>query len=122
MNELLLTKSKVVTPNSLLGLKTPCFLKTSATIATVEFTGFEITNILAFGQYLAQFSAIFEIIPPFKLNKSSLVIPGFLGTPAGMITKSALDKAPSNPFSSARYPATLAPVSMWFKSAEIPGV
>ena len=33
--------SSVVTPNRRLGSYTPAFLKTSATIGTVEFTGFE---------------------------------------------------------------------------------
>jgi len=44
-------------------------------------------------------------IPALMLNRSSRVIPGFLGTPAGMITTSDPSSAFPNSFSSA-YPTT----------------
>ena len=37
----------------LLGLKTLCFLNTSTTMGTVEFTGLEMTRTNAFGQVFA---------------------------------------------------------------------
>ncbi len=46
------TTSRVVTPNSRLGSKTPAFLKTSATMGTVEFTGFEMISMWALGALL----------------------------------------------------------------------
>lgn len=47
----------------LLGSKTPCFLKTSATIGTVEFTGFEMTSTYAFGAVVAMPVARSRTIP-----------------------------------------------------------
>lgn len=64
------TTSRVVTPKSLganksqvvenrnriayfLGSKTPCFLKTSATMGTVELTGLEMTSTKALGAVVA---------------------------------------------------------------------
>ena len=44
-----LTTSKVVTPNNLLGSKTPCFFKTSAKMGTVELTGLEMMRTMAEG-------------------------------------------------------------------------
>jgi len=38
---------------NLLGLKTPCFLNTSATMGTVELTGLEMTRTNAFGAAVA---------------------------------------------------------------------
>ena len=49
----------------------------------------------AFGQYLATLWTKSLTIPALILNKSSLVIPGFCGIPAGMITKSHPVKASS---------------------------
>ncbi|WVZ23082.1 hypothetical protein V8G54_001626 [Vigna mungo] len=83
-----LTTSRAVTPRSRFGSYVPALLKTSAAIATVEFTGLLIKLTIALGQDLAIPSLRVFTIPAFILNKSSLVIPGFLGTPAGMITKS----------------------------------
>ena len=39
--------------NYLLGLNTPCFLKTSTTMGTVELTGFEMTSTKALGAAVA---------------------------------------------------------------------
>lgn len=50
------------------------------------------------------------------------VMPGFRGTPAGMMTMSAPVKAFFKPSSVLRYPLTLAGVEMWERSAATPGV
>jgi len=42
-----------VSRSYLLGSKTPCFLKTSATMGTVELTGLEITRTKALGAVVA---------------------------------------------------------------------
>ncbi|KAH3659902.1 hypothetical protein OGATHE_005947 [Ogataea polymorpha] len=110
-----LTESSVVTPNNLRGLKIPFFLKTSANTGTVELTGFEITSTVASGQVSAMPVASSEQIPALILNKSSLVIPGFLGTPAGMMTKFESLRAWESPVllsSDFRWYETLVSVSM----------
>ena len=48
--------------------------------------------------------------------------PGFLGTPAGMITRSAPVKAFLRPSSGGRYPSTFDWVLMWERSEATPGV
>ena len=58
----------------------------SAKMGTVEFTGLEMIKNMAEGQYFAQASASPETMPALVLKRSSRVIPGFLGTPAGMTT------------------------------------
>ena len=81
--------SRVVTPKiRLLAPVTPAALYTSLQMGTVELTGLEIMFRMALGQISAHFSARPLTIPALILNRSSLVMPGFLGTPAGMITKS----------------------------------
>ena len=85
---LALTTSSIVTPKSRFGSKVPAFLKTSAAIGTVELTGLLITLTIAFGQHLTIPSQSVLTIPALMLNRSSLVIPGLRGTPAGMITRS----------------------------------
>ena len=82
-----------MTPNNLRGLKTPNFFNTSAAIGTVALTGFEIIKIAAVGATLAMLATKSLIMEALMLNKSALVIPGFLGTPAGIITKSVPCKA-----------------------------
>mmetsp|Transcript_111981 Transcript_111981/g.219512 ORF Transcript_111981/g.219512 Transcript_111981/m.219512 type:complete len:213 (-) Transcript_111981:130-768(-) len=115
------TTSKVVTPNNFLGLYTPCFFKVSAKIGTVEFTGLLITRNIASGQEVAQASARPITIPALVLNRSSLVIPGFLGTPAGMTT--TLHPVRALLISSMpTCPLTLAGVQQWEISAATPGV
>ena len=47
------TTSRVVTPKRRFGLNTPAFLRVSATIGTVEFTGFEIMRRWASGAEVA---------------------------------------------------------------------
>jgi hypothetical protein len=55
-------------------------------MGTVELTGFEMMHIRAVGQNLAQAFAKSRTIEAFVLKRSSRVIPGFLGTPAGITT------------------------------------
>lgn len=62
------------------------FFKTSDAIGTHELTGFVMIPTNAFGQLREIAAAISRTIPAFVLNRSSRVMPGFLGTPAGMIT------------------------------------
>jgi len=57
--------------------------------------------------------------PALVLNRSSRVIPGLRGTPAGMTTTSQPVNASSN--CSAPYPDTFTPVGMWLRSAATPG-
>mmetsp|Transcript_1317 Transcript_1317/g.2940 ORF Transcript_1317/g.2940 Transcript_1317/m.2940 type:complete len:233 (-) Transcript_1317:159-857(-) len=78
--------SNVVTPINRFGLYTPCFLSTSAQMGTMEFTGLEMMSIMASGQFFAQAAASPALIDALILNRSSLVIPGFRGTPAGTTT------------------------------------
>ena len=92
-------------------------LKTSAAMGTVELTGFDMMFTMALGQYFAQPSArVFTMpgrpalvshmvgtcttrpelthgSPALMLKRSSLLMPGFRGTPAGMMTKWAPCKA-----------------------------
>mmetsp|Transcript_36749 Transcript_36749/g.55476 ORF Transcript_36749/g.55476 Transcript_36749/m.55476 type:complete len:222 (+) Transcript_36749:579-1244(+) len=112
--------SRVVTPNNLLGSKTPAAFKTSAAMGTVEFTGLEMMRMQALGQALAQPATKFFTILALMLNKSSRVMPGLRGTPAGITTTSQ----PSRAFvrSSPVYPVVLAPVAMCERSAATPGV
>lgn len=49
-NRLARVQSRVVIPKSRRGSKTEFFLKTSATIGTVELTGLAMTPMLAFGE------------------------------------------------------------------------
>uniref|UniRef100_A0A2P2LTY8 Malate dehydrogenase n=1 Tax=Rhizophora mucronata TaxID=61149 RepID=A0A2P2LTY8_RHIMU len=75
----------------------------------------------AFGQNFAIASQRPLTIPALMLKRSSRVIPGFLGTPAGMITTSDPSKAlPS--CSSPMYPTTSDLVLIWLTSAATPGV
>mmetsp|Transcript_5516 Transcript_5516/g.6408 ORF Transcript_5516/g.6408 Transcript_5516/m.6408 type:complete len:200 (-) Transcript_5516:186-785(-) len=83
-----LTISKVETPNSRLGSNTPFFFNTSAAIGTVELTGLEMMQIMHFGQASAIPSIRPETIPALILNKSSRVMPGLRGTPAGITATS----------------------------------
>lgn len=62
------------------------FFNVSAAIGTHELTGFVIIPTNAFGQLRAIASASVRTTPAFVLKRSSRVIPGLRGTPAGMIT------------------------------------
>jgi hypothetical protein len=104
-----------------LGSKTPFFLSTSATIGTVELTGFEMTKTNALGQWAAIPTAISRTIEALMLKRSSRVIPGFLGTPAGMTTMCASLSAFSSPPSAGKYPFTTEGVLMCEISAATPG-
>mmetsp|Transcript_1751 Transcript_1751/g.3175 ORF Transcript_1751/g.3175 Transcript_1751/m.3175 type:complete len:204 (-) Transcript_1751:225-836(-) len=122
--------SNVVTPTSFLGLYTPAFLSTSAAMGTVELTGLLMTAIMASGQNSAHPSTRVFTILAFVLNKSSLVIPGLRGTPAGMTTTSAPVKASFKPpldvsgqdTGAGNEPVVEDLVGMWDKSAATPGV
>lgn len=61
-------------------------LRTSEAIGTHEFTGLVIIARKAFGQLLETANAISRITPALVLKRSSRVIPGLRGTPAGIIT------------------------------------
>lgn len=63
-------------------------MRTSAAIGTVELTGFEMIPINALGQDWAQALIKSLTIDALVLNKSSRVMPGLRGTPAGMMTTS----------------------------------
>lgn len=122
------TTSSVVTPKMRFWSYTPCFLKTSATIGTMELTGFEMTAIRARGQCSAQAVASECTMPALMPKRSSRDIPGynkslrtFRGTPAGMTTTAA----PISAFLSCSGPmcaVTRAGVLTWERSAATPGV
>ena len=59
---------------------------TSEAMGTVELTGLLIMHSMASGQTLEAASERDMAIPALMLNRSSRVMPGFLGTPAGIIT------------------------------------
>lgn len=89
MKALARTTSKVETPKTRFGSKTPAAARTSLAIGTVELTGLEIIPIRALGQALAQAAAKSRTIEALVLKRSSRVMPGLRGTPAGMMTTSA---------------------------------
>lgn len=64
-------------------------MSTSAAIGTVEFTGLEIMPMRAFGHAMEQALAKSRTIEALVLKRSSRVMPGLRGTPAGMMTTSA---------------------------------
>jgi len=68
-------------------------------MGTVLFTGLEMIAKTASGQNSAQASTKFLTIPALVLNRSSRVIPGFRGTPAGITTTDASFRAVSIPVS-----------------------
>ena len=84
------------------GSKTPFFLSTSATIGTVELTGLEMTRTKALGACAAIPTAMSRTIEALMLNKSSRVMPGLRGTPAGMTMMSEPFSAFSRPPSAGR--------------------
>ena len=66
-------------------------------VLQVELTGLDITLRMASGQCLAQFDTRSRTMPALILKRSSRVMPGLRGTPAGMMTTSAsLRAAPSS--------------------------
>lgn len=54
----------------------------------MKLTGFDIIPMRAFGEFLPTAWTKSRTIEALVLNKSSLVIPGLRGTPAGMMTTS----------------------------------
>lgn len=62
------------------------FFKTSAAIGMVELTGLVMMPMNALGHTLAQAVTKSLTMLAFVLNKSSLVMPGLRGRPAGIIT------------------------------------
>lgn len=74
-NVLALTISRVVTPKTLLGLYTPCFLKTSDVIGMVELTGFEMRQIMATGQCWSQAAVRLAMTVALMLSRSSCFMP-----------------------------------------------
>mmetsp|Transcript_1212 Transcript_1212/g.2609 ORF Transcript_1212/g.2609 Transcript_1212/m.2609 type:complete len:302 (+) Transcript_1212:103-1008(+) len=81
------TTSKVVTPNRREGSYVPAALNTSAAIGTVELTGLEMMATQAWGQWRAIPSHRVRTMPALMLKRSSRVMPGLRGTPAGMTTR-----------------------------------
>ncbi|ANB15276.1 hypothetical protein AWJ20_2902 [Sugiyamaella lignohabitans] len=81
-------------------------------MGTVELTGLEIIRTKALGAYLATPSMMSRTMPALILKRSSLVIPGLRGIPAGMTTMSAPVKAPLRPSSLGRNPLTGPAVEM----------
>lgn len=73
------TTSKLVTPKRRFGSKTPAFLRTSAAMGTVEFTGLEIMRTNAFGQTSATPLISVSTMPALTLKRSSRVMPGLPG-------------------------------------------
>ena len=92
-NVLARTTSSVVTPSSFFGSYTPAALSTSAAIGTVELTGLEIMLTTALGACAATATARACTMPALMLNRSSRVMPGLRGTPAGIMTRSAPERA-----------------------------
>merc|ERR1719500_2005953 len=76
---------------------------------------------MALGQTLAAAAAMVATMEALVLNRSSLVMPGLRGTPAGITTISAPTRLASN-WSAPTNPVVVALVSMWDKSAATPGV
>mmetsp|Transcript_13014 Transcript_13014/g.33529 ORF Transcript_13014/g.33529 Transcript_13014/m.33529 type:complete len:318 (+) Transcript_13014:249-1202(+) len=112
--------SRVVTPKSFLGLYTPFDFSTSAAIGTVELTGLEMIRMAALGQASAQPATKFFTMPALMLNRSSRVMPGLRGTPAGITTTSQPSRALVS--SSPVKPVHEELVAMWERSAATPGV
>ena len=81
--------SSVVTPITFLGSYAPAFFSTSAAMGTVELTGLEMMLSTALGACLATAAARAATMPALMENRSSRVMPGLRGTPAGMTTRSA---------------------------------
>mmetsp|Transcript_45416 Transcript_45416/g.90921 ORF Transcript_45416/g.90921 Transcript_45416/m.90921 type:complete len:222 (-) Transcript_45416:279-944(-) len=86
MKVLARTTSRVVTPKSFFGSYTPRAFSTSEAMGTVELTGFEMMSRHAFGHAWAAASTRFLTIPALVLKRSSRVMPGLRGTPAGITT------------------------------------
>ena len=113
--------SSIDTPKTRFGEYTLCFLRISAAMGTVEFTGFEIMQTIASGHALATAVVRSATMVAFMLNKSSRVMPGLRGTPAGITTIWA-PFSESSSWSAPTKALTLHLVSMWLRSAPTPFV
>lgn len=82
------------------------FIIISQAIGTTEFTGLVMIPMIALGHVLAQASINSATIEALMSNKSSRVIPGLRGLPAGMTTT-------STPASSSKI------ISYYFKSTKV---
>ncbi|EPY32646.1 malate dehydrogenase [Strigomonas culicis] len=113
------TRSSVVTPKSLRGSYAPAFFSASAATGTVLLTGLLMTPMIALGEFLP--TALARVCTMFALvlKRSSRVMPGLRGTPAGMSTRSTPVTASAS--CSAPKPTTLEEVEMWERSAATPG-
>lgn len=65
------------------------FFMTSVAIGTMELTGLVMMAKIALGLFLAMEMARSRTIDAFTLKRSSRVMPGLRGTPAGTTTRSA---------------------------------
>jgi hypothetical protein len=99
----------------------PSFLSTSAVMGTVELTGLAMMSTCAAGQTVPTACASSATMDALVLNRSSRVMPGLRGTPAGMTTTSAPSSALCR-LSLPLKPVTLARVLMCDRSAATPGV
>jgi len=111
--------SRCVTPISFFGSYTPRVFKTSAAIGTVELTGLEMTRSIAAGACVATAAVRSRTMPALTLKRSSRVIPGFRGTPAGIRTTSAPWSAAPSCVSPTK-PSTRAALSTCETSAATP--
>ena len=68
-------------------------MSASAAIGTVELTGLEMMAVMAPGQVLATPSVSAFTMEALVLKRSSRVMPGLRGTPAGMTTTSQPSRA-----------------------------
>ena len=82
-------------------------------MGTVELTGLEMMRTKALGQCWAMAWARSRTIPALMLKRSSRVIPGLRGTPAGMTTRSQPTRAAlrPSPSSDLTWPVVMAGVS-----------
>mmetsp|Transcript_16189 Transcript_16189/g.29160 ORF Transcript_16189/g.29160 Transcript_16189/m.29160 type:complete len:296 (-) Transcript_16189:433-1320(-) len=87
------TTSRVVTPKTRPSLARPALRNTSTAMGTVEFTGLEMMATQAVGQCTAMASQRPWTIPALMLKRSSRVMPGLRGTPAGITTRSTPERA-----------------------------
>ena len=99
----------------------PSRFRISAVMGTVELTGLAMMSTCASGHTVPTACASSATMDAFVLNRSSRVIPGLRGTPAGMTTTSAPSSALCR-FSLPLKPVVLARVLMCDRSAATPGV
>merc|ERR1719384_997290 len=90
-------------------------------MGTVELTGLEMMANMALGQTLAAAVQMSATMLALVLNRSSLVMPGLRGTPAGITTISAPTRLASI-CSLPLNPVVSEAVSQWERSAATPGV